>query len=322
MAQSIRHAMLLCVIVALLLLNGCGKQHVEEKGDIVIVQSVDQSKLIRPNATEQPKPAQEAQSLQHEALWVRFLNVWDGDATIVRTQGGKVLLIDCGDSRTQDFVVDELQKLGIRRLDYLILSNPLLKNIGGCSAVLKQIPADTIIANAQDSSSKPYRIFDEKAKDTAKNYTRLRQDQRMALDSGITMLLLLPYKGSPDQERIEDNSIVTLLQIKDVQLLLMGDCGKRCEGGIMDNIPASSHTLLKLADQGSKDGTTQGLINATQPDAVFISVAPNNQHNNPSRDMLLLLYNRTVPVYRTDHHGDITVRSDGQDYVIATQNRY
>ncbi len=322
MVQNKQLAILLTIIAFVLLLSGCGKPAGEEKGDLVVVQSIDANKVAtQANLTRFHPPLQPPVVAKDELL-VKFFNVFDADATLIRTPSGITVLIDCGDTGTQDVIISTLVKMDIQQLDYLVLSDPLLKNIGGCNAILKQIPAIQIIANAQEISSKPYRIFDAKAKASAKNYTKLKGNKDIVLDKNIVLHLRIPYTGTPENRKLEDNSIVVQLLFNDVQLLFMGDCNKNCEPQIQKFIERTPIALVKLANQGSSDGTTLDFINATRPKAVFISVGANNPYGAPSRDMLRLLYNSSIPYYRTDYHGDILLRTDGTDFSVNTQNRY
>ena len=69
---------------------------------------------------------------------VTFLDVGQGDCTIVQTEGHN-MLIDAGNNDQGESVVAYLLKNGIDTLDYLILTHPDADHIGGADDVLENI---------------------------------------------------------------------------------------------------------------------------------------------------------------------------------------
>ena len=69
-------------------------------------------------------------------LEIRFLDIGQGDAVLIRN-GGKAALIDAGPS---DRVATQLKVLGVKSLDLLVASHNHADHIGGADAVLESIP--------------------------------------------------------------------------------------------------------------------------------------------------------------------------------------
>ena len=71
---------------------------------------------------------------------VRFVDVGQGDGAIVRTAGGKTIVIDAGDRDAAPAMLKELASLGVERIDLLVASHPHLDHIGGMEAILDRYP--------------------------------------------------------------------------------------------------------------------------------------------------------------------------------------
>jgi len=76
-------------------------------------------------------------------LRVTFLDVGQGDATLVQFPGGRSLLVDAGGAAAGRFdlggrvVAPALWRLGVRRLDYLAVTHADSDHIGGARSVLR-----------------------------------------------------------------------------------------------------------------------------------------------------------------------------------------
>ncbi len=63
--------------------------------------------------------------------------------------------------------------------------------------------------------------------------------------------------------------------------------------------------ILKVAHHGSKTSTGPAFIEAVQPNTALISAGRNNRFNHPNAEVLEVLEDNQVHVYRTDEHGAI-----------------
>ncbi len=70
-------------------------------------------------------------------LAVTFLDVGDGDCTLVRSPEGRTILLDAGSAQTGPSVVDALRRRNVRTIDLLILTSPNEASIGGVPTLLE-----------------------------------------------------------------------------------------------------------------------------------------------------------------------------------------
>ena len=78
------------------------------------------------------------------ALTVRFLDVGQADC-ILAESGGHYMLIDAGNNADADWVVAQLEALGVERLDYVVGTHPHEDHIGGLDAVIERFEVGTVI---------------------------------------------------------------------------------------------------------------------------------------------------------------------------------
>ena len=85
-----------------------------------------------------------ADTVATREMKVTFLDVGQGDCTIVQTEGHN-MLIDAGNNDQGESVVAYLLKNGIDTLDYLILTHPDADHIGGADDVLENIDVQMVL---------------------------------------------------------------------------------------------------------------------------------------------------------------------------------
>jgi len=65
-----------------------------------------------------------------------------------------------------------------------------------------------------------------------------------------------------------------------------------------------------VAHHASRASTSSAFLTAVVPLTAVISVGADNTHGHPASETLARLGSR--PVFRTDHHGDVEISTDGE----------
>jgi competence protein ComEC len=110
-------------------------------------------------------------------------------------------------------------------------------------------------------------------------------------------------------------SVVAVLRLKDFAALLTGDIDQDNINKMANEGLISKVEYLKVPHHGSKNGLTQELIAAGQPEIAVISVGKNGQ-GHPHGEILQLLQKAGVPIKRTDQDGEVEVVTDGEKWQI------
>jgi beta-lactamase superfamily II metal-dependent hydrolase len=115
---------------------------------------------------------------------------------------------------------------------------------------------------------------------------------------------------------LNDLSVVFTLKYGEFDALLTGDIGPK----VIDEIVASGRVgdveYLKVPHHGSKNGLTQELLNAVTPEIAVISAGEKNRYGHPHREVVEMLRQAGIDVYRSDEEGDVEVVSDGESFWI------
>ena len=117
-----------------------------------------------------------------------------------------------------------------------------------------------------------------------------------------------------DPSNTNDASVVLRIRFGETVALLTGDI----EAAVQDRLVAAGDIradVLKVPHHGSKT-TPSSVFEAVSPGVAIISVGERNIFGHPHSDTLSALAG--YPVFRTDEHGTVTIRSDGKRIRVST----
>src|SRR5680860_1713714 len=87
-------------------------------------------------------------------LQVHFIDVGQGDATLILAPDGQAVLIDGGESGSG--VLSYLKAQGVGRVNLMIATHPHADHIGGLIDVLQALPVDEVVTNGQAHTTRTY----------------------------------------------------------------------------------------------------------------------------------------------------------------------
>ena len=253
-------------------------------------------------------------------LTVRFLDVGQGDSTLLELPDGTVALIDTGTSDSSANIIQTLRSEGIHTIDLLIGTHPHTDHIGGMPAVLDAFQVKTYI---QPNTG----AFQPETNNLMNYLSRKLQESHIAVQtvSAGTVLydhntckleVLAPVAGFTFDD-LNDYSIILKLMYGDTAILFMADAGYQEENAILDqNLDCN---VLKVGHHGSFGSSGSAFLKQADPHYAVISVGSENDHHLPNEYVLEKLGTEGIIVYRTDEDGTITVTSDGTRISITTE---
>ncbi len=97
-----------------------------------------------------------AEPVGEEGFEVQFIDIGQGDASFIICDG-KCMLIDAGDNDHGQVLVDYLNNIGVRRIDYVIGTHPDADHIGGLDDVIKNFKCRNIFLSAKESDSETFK---------------------------------------------------------------------------------------------------------------------------------------------------------------------
>lgn len=243
-----------------------------------------------------------------DSMELHFIDVGQGDSLLVKTKN-KNILVDTGGSLLGNYVGEQitlpyLQKLGITKLDGVIITHFHVDHVGALPTLIDNIKIENIYSSYIPEDNSTY----EKIKDSKVNFRILSQGDRLRINDDITCEVLWP---GGDIERLSENnkSLLLSLNYKEFNILLTGDIEREAELNLLARIPSNVH-IMKIAHHGSNTSTTNEFLEIARPEYSIISVGRNNQFNHPNDEVIKRLEGINTRIYRTDEMGLIKVYLD------------
>lgn len=242
-------------------------------------------------------------------LTVTMLDVGQGDAFVLQTEGGKAVLIDAGDGDVP--VVGLLYGMGISSLDLVIATHPHADHIGGMTAVLNHHKVRFYTDNGMPHTTATYEGLLEVVEEKRVTYRPAERGQSYNLDDETKIEVLFPSSRKLRDTRsdLNSNSVVVRVQHKDVCMLFTGDAEEPTERALYRDIGECQ--VLKVAHHGSGHSTSDAWLRAVEPRIALISAGKGNSYGHPDPETLGRLERAGTNVFRTDTQGHIRVVSDG-----------
>lgn len=238
-------------------------------------------------------------------LTVEVLDVGQGDAILIRSPGGKVVLVDAGPPGAG--IVGMLRRRGIERIDLLVATHAHADHIGGMPAVLQNFEVRRFGDSGQPHTTRVYDRTMRLVEEEGIPYRVMRRGQRYNLDDRAWIEVLSPgdrpFSGT--RSDLNSNSVVLRLQHGRTCVLLPGDAEAPTEQFLLREglEPCEG---LKVAHHGGAHSTTQAFLDALRPRYAAISVGAGNRYHHPRPETLDRLEAAGVEVHRTDLEGTIT----------------
>ncbi len=250
-------------------------------------------------------------------LVVAFLDVGQGDSTLIQTPSGKNILIDTGPSSASGRLFAELGQRGVNRLEMLITSHPDQDHYGNTVAVLRRLPTAIVVdcGFVKGSLTQESLLAEVKRQNISfVNVTRQHlAGTRQDLGDGVTLDYLAPTLLSPNAN---DSSIVLKISSGSVGFLFMGDAEAGERASLLASGSSLNATVLKVAHHGSQNGTDDVFLARVHPKVAVISCGLWNRYGHPNQATLDALDRAKVKVWRTDLQGTINIQTDGNTYGV------
>jgi competence protein ComEC len=255
-----------------------------------------------------------AQQQFSEALLFHFIDVGQGDATLIQTPDGYNILIDGGD--TNAGIISYLQNLGVNRIDLMIATHPHADHIGGLVQVLNSIPVTKVITNGEAHTTNVYENFLDAIINAQAEYAEVNRGD--VIQVGIISFNVL-NPGNTFSSDLNMSSLVLQFKYGQTTFLLMGDAGSDAEASILASGFPLNADVLKVAHHGSADASSASFLAAVHPGVAIYSAGIGNSYNLPSLHTINALNNIGAKIYGTDINGTIDFSVALNAYELATQ---
>lgn len=240
-------------------------------------------------------------------LTVDYLDIGQGDSTLITLPNHKTILIDCGNTGKGSQVIEVVRKR-TDKIDLLIGTHADADHVGGCDEVMAGFPVTFVLENGQSKDTKAYTDFHDRAVTVGERI--LVDDEDLSLDSSVGLRVMVTYDDQGMQEDTNANSIVVRLDYGSRSFLFTGDCEATCESTLTDteNVDVD---VYKAGHHGSKTSSNADFLREVTPSVVVISAGANNRYGHPNAQALDRLRAYTDNIFVTMNYSTITATTNG-----------
>lgn len=265
---------------------------------------------------DMPQQQAAATAPASDRLRLYFIDVGQADSILILLPNAQTMLIDAGNNKDGDMVVDFLKSKSVSKIDYLVGTHPHEDHIGGLDTVINTFDIGKIYMPKVSNDTKTFKdvlsAIDKKGLrvDTAKAGVNILTAESLSID------ILAPNKDK--YEELNNYSAVLKLTYRENSFLLMGDAEKLSEKEIMavSGMDVSAD-LIKVGHHGSNTSSGEEFLKRVNPQNAIIMVGEGNTYHHPAIAALNMLSSLNIHVYRTDNDGTILAESDGKTINIS-----
>ena len=258
-----------------------------------------------------------------KACHVYYLNVSQGDSSLIVTPNKKAVLIDTGglvSFKKEDWTIKAkktnnasniktfINSLGINELETLIITHGDYDHMGEAINLANNFKVEKVIFNCGEFNDLEKELIKVLDKKKIKYYSCIKE-----LNIDNNKLYFLQTK---EYDNENDNSNVIYTELDGYKFMFMGDAGVEKEKDILNKYNISGIDVLKIGHHGSKTSSSKEFINEINPNYSIISVGKNNRYGHPNKEVLNNL--EQSKIYRTDQDGSIMFKIKNNKLKIET----
>ena len=266
-----------------------------------------------------------------------FLDVGQGSATVIHCKDPDfTMLVDTGEQGNDGVIREELKKLGVKRLDDVVLSHPHADHVGSFPELAKSdLSIQYVVMPVLDTDrlgedTALYRVVLGAIRTADATIVTAKPGKRITVNSKktdhkVVIEFLGPVGGKEEQtDNLNNRSVFVKVTYGDVSVLLTGDGEYREEMDVIEWLDSEEGkasgvtgqaTILVAGHHGSHTSSSRRFLAVVQPKYGIISCAKDNDFGHPHESTLTNFKDANARVYRTDELGTIVIGTDGKTLV-------
>ena len=233
---------------------------------------------------------------------ITFFGLGKADSILVQN-GEENILIDTGEKKHEDILVNKLKVLDVDKIDYLILTHPDKDHIGGASKIIDTFDIGQIFQTSFQKGSKAQSSL-EKSIEEKKVKTTIPKE---ITDINLGSLSCIIYPANKEEyKKSNDYSLVMLINDDKLNYIFAGDAEKeRIDELLRMDFPKID--LLKVPHHGRSNSSSTKLIEKLSPTYAVIT----NYESEADEEVLNALEKEKTKFFYTSQK-DIHFLSNGE----------
>ena len=249
-----------------------------------------------------------------DTLTVRFLDVGQGDATLVQHPDGSAVLFDGGPPEAGTARL--LRRAGVRELTAVVATHASRDHHGGLAEVLDRFHVGVLLDGGDGTPDPTFRAMLAQA--VRKGVRTVRVLAPMTLRAGALTIRILsppPRPPGPAPEDPNPRAVVAVVSSGGFDLFLSGDA----ESEALLPLRLPEVEAMKVPHHGSSDPGLPQVLERLRPQLAGIEVGVNT-YGHPAPPTLAALRRAGVRTYRTDRDGTVTLRVEGGEMHVTAEH--
>lgn len=258
------------------------------------------------------------------SLRVSFVDVGQGDATLIDLPDGQLALIDTGQGGRHPAVRELRALLSARRrsrIDLLLISHGHPDHYGGLAELIDEVDITELWLNGQLLTEERDGAMSRLVASAMGRGTVLRFAPEICdaprSHGGAILEVLWPCPRYDAALDLNDNSIAVRLEYGRRSFLFTGDLEREAERRLLDAGRIQHADVLKVGHHGSKTSSSSAFVDSVRPSLAMISCGAGNRYGHPSDSVLARLQAAGAEVFRSDIHGGVIVSTDGESLDVG-----
>ena len=236
-------------------------------------------------------------SIEKGKLNILFFDVGQADSELI-IYDNKTMLIDAGNTKDGEKIVNAIKTLGISKLDYVIGTHVHEDHIGGMNFIIDNFEIGEFYL--------PYKNLLKSLANKNLSINETVIGDKIELSNIICEVMSV---RNDEPENANESSIVLELTYGNKKYLFMGDAETKNE----EERTWNDVDVLKVGHHGSNTSSSINFLNQVSPEIAIISVGAENSYGLPKEKIIDRLKKIGTEIYRTDLDGTIQIISDGNN---------
>ena len=243
-----------------------------------------------------------------DTLRVNYIDVGQGDSIFIQLPNKETMLIDAGEAYEADNVINYLNNLGIKKIDYVVGTHPHTDHIGGLEEFINTFDVGSIYMPKVSSNSKTFEDLLTTISNKGLKVKTAKSGVVVLSEDNLKLEFIAP--NSDNYSNLNNYSAVLKLTYLDNTFLFMGDAETLSEDEITSDVDAD---VIKVGHHGSDSSSSVEFVKKVSPEYAIIMVGEDNSYNHPYQSIIDRYESVGAKVLRTDLDGNIVCDSDGVD---------
>jgi competence protein ComEC len=240
-------------------------------------------------------------------LHIVACNVGQGDAILIQKNPIQIL-IDGGPNKS---VLDCLGKhipFWDRKIELVISTHADKDHSGGLVDVFRAYKIQKFLTNDLENPLFSTQNIEVLRNEVGGSGTKIIYPSKgMVIKAGLIYLDILHPDTTFVGKNTNDYSIINTLRYKGFKAVFMGDLELNISERLFEEEKIENIDYIKISHHGSKNGTSEKLLDLLRPKNAIISVGKNN-YGHPAAEVIKMLEDRNIKIKRTDKEGDIDIK--------------